>query len=181
MTKVTRDNLIVAGSLLAIVTSAVVLVYMPQNGKLRDLRTQIAREKLRLIESANQTAAVPAMLRQVEAMKRSYSNFDRRLPKRIELGGFLCEISENLVKEKLSNQLIEPRSPTRAELYHTLPIVLRFEGSYLALAGLLERLDVMERLTQVERFSIQASDKLGSKGEENLNIELLMNIYFTES
>lgn len=181
MSQATRDNLIIVGILLAALLGAAVLVYLPQRRQLQDLQSRIASQKLHLIDTAKKTSTVPHMVRQVEGMKKRYSNFDRRLPKRIELGGFLREISNNLSKERLSNQLIEPSSPSRAELFHTLPIILRFEGSYPALASFLKRLDRMERLTQVQKLLIHSNTRGGQVDSDSLSIELLMNIYFTES
>ena len=182
MKQATRDNLIVVGILTGIVTAACVAVYWPQNRKLKDLRARVEQEKRRLVETASKAGAVPGMLRQVQAMRKRYTNFDQRLPKKKELGGFLKEISNNLAEESLANQTIEPGTPRRENLFHTLPIVLRFEGPYLSLASLLKRLGKMERLTQVEKLSI--SDKASAKLDgvrKNLNVEVLMNIYFTES
>ena len=109
-------------------------------------------------------------------MKLQYKDFGRRLPKRRELGGFLREISGHLNQGDLSNQLIEPGNPSREELFHTLPIIMRFKGSYLSLAGFLQRIDKMERLTRVQTLKI-TREKQG----DSLDIELQMNIYFTES
>jgi Tfp pilus assembly protein PilO len=177
----TRDNLIVIGVLLAAVGVATAVVYVPQQRKLRALQAEISREKLKLAETAKQTAAVPQLIRQVDQMKKRYSNFGRRLPQQRELGGFLREISENLAQERLADQTIEPGSPTRAELFHTLPIVMRFHGSYLSLASFLQRLDEMERLTRVQRLVIRGSNTATAESTGKLNIEVLMNIYFTES
>lgn len=182
MTLKTRDNLIVVGILTASVGVATVLVYVPQWRKLQDARAKIALEQCRMVEDAGMAAGVPDLVRQVQAMKKRYSNFDHRLPKRKELGGFLREISSNLTEESLSNQLIEPGTPLRAQLFHTLPIVLRFQGSYLSLASFLKRLDHMERLTQVEKLSVQHKGGALPEGpDDNLDIEVQMNIYFTES
>jgi len=178
----TRDNLIVVGVLLAAVVAAAVLVYRPQRKELRELRTRIARQKIRLVENAGRASSVPSLLRHVQAMKKRYRNFDRRLPEQQELGGFLRQISSNLSEEEsLSNQLIEPGNPTRSRLFHTLPIVLRFQGSYLSLASFLKRLEEMERLTQIEKLSITSCAPAPEGTTQGVEIELLMNIYFTES
>ena len=121
---------------------------------------------------------VPQMVQQIEGLKRRYQGFERRLPRRKELGGFLHEITSVLASEKLHNQLTEPGSPKREAFFHTLPIIMRFQGSYLSLASLLKRIDGMERLTRVQKLSISrgSTDK-----QEDLNIELQLNIYFKES
>jgi Tfp pilus assembly protein PilO len=174
--------MIVVAIVTAAVGAATALVYLPQWRKLQDIRSKIALEQCRMVEDAGMAAGVPGLVRQVQGMKKRYGNFDRRLPKRKELGGFLREISSHLSEESLSNQLIEPGSPQRAQLFHTLPIVLRFQGSYLSLASFLKRLDHMERLTQVEKLFVQhKGGTLPEEAGDNLEVEVQMNIYVTES
>lgn len=183
MSQATRNNAIAMGIIAAVIGAVTVLVYIPQQRELNRLRTEISQEKVRISDNARICSAVPATLRQVQMLKKRYSNFDQRLPRQIELGGFLREISGDLAQESLVNQSIEPGNPRRSELFHTLPIVLRFRGTYLSLASFLKRLSDMERLTQVERITISGeSEQSSTPGEPwGLNIEVLMNIYFTES
>ena len=176
-----RDNLIVIGLLLAAAGVGTAVFYVPQQRELNGLRTEISRENLKLANAAKQTEAVPKLVGHVEQMKKLYSNFDRRLPQQKELGGFLREISGNLEQGTLANQVIEPGSPTQAELFHTLPIVLRFRGSYLSLARFLERLEDMERLTRVQKLVLRGGSGPTVGDPEKLNVEVLMNIYFIES
>ena len=128
------------------------------------------------LDETSEAAVVPRLFRQVHAMRAQYPNFQRRLPKRKELGGFLREITGQLSDDGLSNQLIEPGSPSREEFFHTLPIIMRFKGSYLSLGSFLERIGRMERLTRVQKLSITSA---GDSPDE-LDIELQLNIYFTE-
>jgi Tfp pilus assembly protein PilO len=119
---------------------------------------------------------MPPMIRQIESMKRRYNkDWDRRLPERKELAGFLREIASNLAQEDLSNEMIQPGNPSRSPLYNCLPITMKFEGDFLSLANFLRRVDGMTRLTRVEHLSIQRGDD-----HRKLPITLGMNIYFTE-
>ena len=182
MKETTRDSLIIVGVLLAVVVVASAAVYLPQRKTLSNLRVRIARQKVHLMENTKKTSSIPSLLRHVQTMKSRYHNFSRRLPEQQELGGFLREISANLSEEeKLANQLIEPGSPTRSRLFHRLPIILRFQGSYLSLASFLQRLERMERLTQIEKLSITPRSSAPAGETQSVDIELLMNIYFTES
>jgi len=178
MAHVNRDSLILAGLLVVFVTAAVVFVYLPQQRELRSLAAEIATKKRVLSANAQKVSVVPSLSRQVKAMKSRYKDFDRRLPRRTELGGFLREISGNLAAERISDQWIEPGTPAREELFHTLPIIMRFSGPYLSLASFLKRVDNMERLTRVQMLKVGTS---GDDENRNLTIELQMNIYFTES
>lgn len=177
MPVITKDSLIILLVLVGLLIGAVFVVYAPQGRKLDELRASIVTRQLGLSSDAVKASVVPQMLREVEKMKAQYKNFDQRLPKRRELGGFLREISQNMGNEDLTNPLIEPGNPTREELFHTLPIIMRFKGSYLSLASFLKRIDAMERVTRIKRLYI-ARDQ---KESDELDIELRMDIYFTES
>ncbi|MHC4985873.1 MAG: type IV pilus inner membrane component PilO [Planctomycetota bacterium] len=159
-----------------VIVAVVVLVFMPQQRELKRLKTELTTHERKLSADSQQASVVPQLLREVEAMRRRYKDFDRRLPKQKELGEFLRDISSHLAAESLSNQVIEPGSPKRSELFHTLPIVLRFEGTYLEMARFLKRLDEMERLTRVERLHLVRQPE-----SDQLEAELQINIYFTET
>jgi len=176
MGKLTRESWIIMALAVAIVAAAVAFVYRPQGQKLEELRTKIASVETSLQADSQKAAVVPELLRQIEAMKRRYKDFDRKLPKTKELGGFLAEITNNLAEENLAEPTIEPRNPAAEELYHTLPIVMRCRGSYLAVASFLKRIDRMQRLTRVHTLRINKQ-----KAEESLSIEMQLNIYYTES
>ena len=176
MQRLTPDNWVTLVILAAIVTAAMLAVYLPQAEELQALRHRMASLRLAMDADAKKASVVPNMVLEVDAMKRRYKGFDRRMPKRKELGGFLREISSILASEQLSNQLTEPGNPKREALFHTLPIIMKFQGSYLSLASLLERIDGMERLTRVQKLLVTKDRK-----SEDLNIEVQMNIYFKES
>ena len=170
-----KDTLVMLGLAAAVVIGAVALVFMPQSGQLKRLKTQITAQQSTLRAESEQASVVPELVRQVEGMKHRYKDFDHRLPKRTELGGFLRDIASHLDEQQLSNQSIEPGNPTRSELFHTLPITMRFRGSYMNIARFLQRLDEMERLSRVEKLQIGRDE-----GQQDLKAEMQINIYFTE-
>jgi len=171
-----REGIIMCGVVAAMALAGFVLGYLPSARKLDRIREDTVTVKTSLESDGGKAAIVPDLLRQVEAMKGKYKDFDRRLPRRQELGGFLREISGNLDQENLANQTIEPGKPLQEDLFFTLPIVMKFRGSYLSLARFLERIDRFERLTRVGRLAI-----LPGGADGILDITVQMNIYFTES
>lgn len=176
MRGLTRDSFIMAGIVLAMVAAALIFVHFPASWELDRIRNDMATEETALTSKADRTSIVPDLQRHINAMKSKHKNFHCRLPKQQELGEFLREISENLAVGNLTDQMIEPGQPLHEEFFHTLPIVLRFQGSYLALAHFLERIDRFERLTRVQRLSITTKP-----GESFLNVMVQLNIYFTAS
>ena len=159
MKRISKDGWITVVIVAAMIGAATLGLYLPQGRKLESIRTDIASRKLALESDAQRVSCVPDMLRHIQGMKQRYQGFDRRLPKRKELAGFLREISSILASERLTNQSTEPGDPSKEELFHTLPIKMKFQGSYLSLASLLERIDRMERLTRVQKLSVGRNPK----------------------
>lgn len=132
--------------------------------------------KRQIEADAAKAAVVPAMARDIKAMRQLYSkDWDRRLPQQKEQAEFLREISASLSQAKLFNQMIRLGQPTHGRLYNRLPITMEFEGEFLALARFLKQVDGMTRLTRIEELKIQPIH-----GSDDLSIKLGMNIYFTE-
>ncbi len=179
MRNAAKDSIIMLGILAAIIICAVLFVFIPQAKKLDEIRSQIAAEKTSLEADAQKVRIIPQMLRHIEAMKNRYNErWEKKLPRLKELGGFLREIGQNLEEADLSGKLIESGSPKKEELFHTLPIVMRFQGSFGALSKFLKRLDDMERLARIQKLNITADNK---HVPAKLDIQLQMNIYFTDA
>lgn len=173
--QISRDKLITIGLLLVILAGFAGGVFYPQYRKVRQLRHQIVQAEQKLQHDRALAETVPDLAREVEQLRRQHSNFDRRLPQQKELGEFLREISTTIAAERLTNQVIEPGSPTTGPLYNNLPIIMEFDGSFRGLANFLTQIDQMERLTRIERIRIEPSD------DGQLQVEMQLNIYFTES
>jgi len=185
-----KDSLVAFVLLVGGVGAAMAFVYVPQDRELDGLRQRIVTEKREIRKKTERAAVVPKLLRETSAMKAQYKNFDRRLPQQKELGGFLREISGLLANENFSDQVIEPGRPAREPLFNTLPIIMKFKGSYLSLGAFLDKINKMERLTRVQRLTIKAPALDGGPGPagraaearpDELDIELQLNIYFSAS
>jgi Tfp pilus assembly protein PilO len=162
---------------IGLVIAAVGAVYVPQARELKTVHTTIAAKKLALQDSAKKAAVVPQMMREVQELKSRYKDFDSRLPRSKELGGFLQEITAIQQDSTLVDPRMETGSPTSEELFNTMPIRIRLQSRYLALTDFLRRLNNMKRLTRVQRLMIMAPQKEG----DELSVELLLNIYFTKT
>jgi len=171
-----KRTLIAMAIAAGIVGLATLGVFLPQQHRLRKISARTDVQKRKLDGNAQQATVVPELAAEVDEMKGRFTDFDQRLPKKKELGGFLREISEYLTAANLTDQVIEPGQPTQSGLVHTLPIMMTFRGSFLDTGRFLNRLEGMQRLTRIERLSI-----LRTRGEGDLETELLINIYFTES
>jgi len=179
--RITKDIWIVVGILAAMICGAVFFVYRSQNHRLDEFRVQITAAQADVENQAKTIAIFPELAKQIKSMRARYRDFDRRLPGRQELGGFLKEISGHLGDDHFSDQLIEPGNPTQEDMFHTLPIIMRFRGSYLTSVDFFKRIEQMERLTRIQKLKISMNDPKDDRDDSMLDIELQLNIYFTES
>ncbi len=172
-----RDNLIVLGILAVIAITYFAVVYRPQSASAENISARTTEVKHLLESDVVQASRIPPMLREIEQMKHRYNDKDwgRRLPERQELAGFLSEIASGLSQEKLTIHLVQPGNPSQNPRYNCLPITLKFEGDFISLARFLKQIDGMTRLTRIERLMIQSDE-----GMKNIEVEMGMNIYFTE-
>jgi Tfp pilus assembly protein PilO len=171
-----RETLILTLVAVVIGGAGLAFGYLPCSRELDRCRQEAAGLQAALEADRKTAQGLPELLRQVETLKGKLQDFDRRLPKRQELGGFLRDISASLSRENLSNQAIEPGKPTQEDLLFTLPIVLKFRGSYASVARFLERIDRLERLTRVQKLSV-----VPAPSDDLLDVTVQMNIYFIES
>ena len=174
--RVPHDNAIVLGIVVTVTAGYLLVIHRTQSADLGEVRASTAECRRKLAADSAKADFAPSMAREIGVMKRRYNkDWDRRLPQRKELAGFLREISANLTEEKLSRPMIAPGDPSRGSLYNVLPITMKFEGDFLSLAGFLRRVDGMARLTRIEQLSIHPRPQ-----GDDLAIVLGMNIYFTE-
>ncbi|MDP6047468.1 MAG: type 4a pilus biogenesis protein PilO, partial [Phycisphaerae bacterium] len=117
--KIAKDTWIVMGILLAMIIGAMMFVYRGQGKRLEECKARVTAAEGTVNTQARTVAIFPELVKQVKSMRARYKNFDRRLPDRQELGGFLKELSGYLGDDNFSEQLIEPGSPTREDLFHT--------------------------------------------------------------
>ena len=176
--KITRESMVMVAILAAAVAASVLGVYLPQSRAMAGVEQQISDRRGMLQANAEKAAAVPQIARRVRDLMGRYNNFDRRLPRSQELGGFLKEISKIQSESNLSGGRMDTQNPVTGQLYNTMPITMRQTGSYLALAEFLRQINQMARLTRVQRMMIQASR---DGDPARLDIELVMNIYFTKN
>ena len=179
MEALAKGRLAVLGIMTVIVVVAMVFAFLPQQEKLGELQIQVQARQASLENANREAAVVPALCEEAELLRGRYQDFDRSLPHQQDLGEFLGQISHKVRQEGLHGHLIEPGNPISGDLFHTLPINMRFNGDYVSTGTFLRELHDMERLTRVQRLKISRDED--ASADAPLDIELQINIYFTES
>ena len=170
-----RNNWVALAFAGALLVAFLVAVADPQRQRLADTRQQVAEHRMQVAQDAARAEQIPRMREQVAELRQQLKGFDRRLPRQQEMGGFLKEISAAMQSGGLNEPAIQPGSPTSGELYNRLPILMRFESSFMDLVEFLDRLDGMTRLTRVEKVHVQPVADHGRR----VKVDMRVNIYLS--
>jgi Tfp pilus assembly protein PilO len=121
--KVPNDTWIMFAVLTAILAVFVLGIYLPQSRQMGTLQNQITKDREDIARDAGAVAVVPSLVRRVHELQVQYKDFDRRLPKEVDVGAFYRDVSASFTEEKLARPYMAIQSPVREELYTTLPTV----------------------------------------------------------
>ncbi len=165
------------GGLLALCVAAfLVLYWRPGLKEQESLRAEIARRQLELDANRDVGARLAAVSANVERTKLRLERFNRKLPRREELGQFVKEItnlSQSASLRRLSNQ---PGDVRRRDVFSERPIALSFEGNFADVFTFLRQAEEMQRLTRVKSLNVRSLD-----AQQGLvDVQVVLSIYFSE-
>jgi Tfp pilus assembly protein PilO len=150
--------------------------YRPRNNALDQLRARIASDQRELNANQSRVTTLPAVALEVDRLRVSLENFDRRLPRQPELADFLKNINQLSRQTALQKLSVRQEAPLRLDLFSEQPIVMRFEGDFQEVWSFLRQIETLPRLTRVRSVQLKGLDsKLGT-----VDVQLALNIYFTD-
>jgi Tfp pilus assembly protein PilO len=150
--------------------------YREENSRLSALNDQIAQARRDLAANTAQTQRLPAVVADINRLRSELAD-TKKLPKRLELGEFVRQITQlcqqrNLQKLECSLE----GAPHNGEEYREQAMTLKFEGDFKDVFEFLREAEDMQRLTRVSTITIHEVDLLTGTVQVNLSL----NLYFTE-
>jgi type IV pilus assembly protein PilO len=152
-------------------------LYRPGSQRLSDLQMQIDSKRRDVHSNRSQVQVLPDVMLKVTEMQAQLDRFDKKLPRQPDLSSFINDVTAASHQASLRNVAVNPGVPARHEGYAEWPIALRFEGDFNSAFAFLRRAEEMQRLTRVKTLKIQKASS-GKPGQ--VQVELSMNIYFSE-
>lgn len=150
--------------------------YRPMSNQLRDLRMQSDAKQRQLGMDQSRANTLPAVKLEVDALQLRLERFDKKLPRNLDLGQFIKDLTQISQQASLRKLLVQPGGSRRADLYSERPILLSFEGDFLSAYSFLRETETMQRLTRVRNLSIKSRDvKLGQ-----VEVQMALSIYSAE-
>jgi Tfp pilus assembly protein PilO len=150
--------------------------YRPQNARLRQLSQQIIGARRDLGLNSARAQGLPAVVADIAHLRAELSDV-KRLPRNLELGEFVTQITE--LSRRANLQKLEyslSGAPQPGEHYTVQPVTLKFEGDFLNVFDFLRQAEDMQRLTRVSSIAIHDSDLTSGA----VQVDVSMNLYFTE-
>jgi Tfp pilus assembly protein PilO len=150
--------------------------FSPSAKSLRAFKNQAASVK-KEIDSINQNELPPlkkgqAILSEVE---QDYSVFqekilkaEERLPVKEEFGSFLEQLFQAAKESEVDFFQISSKKETEFKNYIQLPVEIEVRSDFLKLGKYLEKIEGMQRITNIDRLDINGADPSGSLVEAKL-------------
>ena len=165
------------GSSIVLVSAAFYLFgYRPATLRMTELRAQIDLKSRELESNQRETAVRPRLEIEVADMKKRLARFHKQLPKQVEWGQFLNDITLLRDQAALRECHIVPTGAKPNDLFVEFPINVKFEGDFLSVFSFLRQMEQMQRLTRVRDLTVKAKEP----GSGLVDVSLSMNIYYTE-
>jgi Tfp pilus assembly protein PilO len=167
----------VLGTALVVLSAAFYLFgYRPATTRLADLRMQIDSKQRELESNQVRTKVRPYIEQEVNDSKRKLARFDKQLPRQVEWGQFLNDITLLRDQAGLRDCHIIPTGAKPNDLFVEFPIHVKFQGDFLSVFSFLRQMEQMQRLTRVRDLTVTAKQP----GSGVVDVSLSMNIYYTE-
>lgn len=167
---------ILGGVMIAMVAYFVLFSYLPQSSRLKSLSAGIQSKQRELSASQSRANTLPTVKVDLDKLRLSVDNYDKKLPRQAALGEFLKNITQLSAQASLRNLSVQPGLPRRLDRVSELPISMHFEGDALSVFAFLRQTEQMPRITRVQNVELHTLDpRLGT-----VEVQLAINIYFTD-
>src|SRR5215211_406224 len=171
-----RAQWVMGVSMLALSAGFYLFGYRPSTARLAELRTQIELKQRELMDNQTKTTIRPYVEQQVKESRRKLSRFDKQLPKQVEWGQFLNDITLLRDQAGLRDCYIVPTGAKPNDLFVEFPVQVKFQGDFLNVFSFLRQMEQMQRLTRVRDLTVKSK----TAGSGIVDVSLSMNIYYTE-
>jgi type IV pilus assembly protein PilO len=166
---------LVVGGILAAYVYLLMMPLWEEKGRhevtLQKLRTDL-RQKQQI--AANR----PKLEAEIQVLEKQLADALVRLPEEKEIPKLLTQVNTLGQQNGLEFLLFRPGAPAKKGFYAELPIDMRVEGQYHALAGFLDRVSKLERIVNVSDIKVTPlTAAQARKGDRTIVAELKATTY----
>lgn len=175
--------LIIAGFILLLIFGSFFLVFKPQMRSIRDYRSRGDSVEKKIFKAKAKIVRKPQLLAEIEEIKESLSQYEKKLPREKDIPVLLEELTEIVELAEIEFVSIRPQRTSSIEelagkggegAYLRLPIEIQMRCSFHDLERFLFRLEKTKRFVKVVTLEIK-----GGGSKENLKhaVKLIIEVY----
>ena len=163
------------GVAVAAVGGFAVVCYLPDRAQLAVLREQTDQtlEQIRKNEAAAKDLSA---IKSDVARLRDQITRSRQLPQQQDLSRFIIDLTSLSNANALQKFLYEPGIKRQQELCSELPISLKFEGTFTNVAGFLQQLEELPRMTRTRQLQVRCRDGIAGA----VDVQMVVSVFAGE-
>ncbi len=150
----------------------VLAFWLPNHLHEKRLHAELANAKQSLHVDNHSPEAMAGMMRQVTDLRTLTHQSQKYVPQTDELADLLRQLSIELYSQKVTGQEIQTGSIVHGDQYSVIPVTLRFQGSFPAVFGFLQRIESMRRMIRITRLELD-----GDAQRVNEPLAVLVELY----
>lgn len=170
-----RELLMIAAAL-AVPVLSWLLIFMPQQNRVEEMRSQIGHRKQMLDALRIETARYDDLERANSEIAERIRVLEGRLPSNKEVDQIVRQVSMLAVQAGLEPPGLKSEKPLTAAMYREQPLELSTRGSFDGFYSFLLELERLPRITRVPDMTLEQED--GETGE--MTAEFTLSIYFSD-
>lgn len=118
------------------------------------LYAKLAQADASLSGEGHRPEKLAGLVRQVADLQAVTHQSQKYVPQSDELAELLRQLSMELQAQRVVGQEIQTSAIIHGDTYSVIPVTLRFEGSFPAVYGFLQRVESMRRMIRITRLEV---------------------------
>ena len=172
--------------LLFLLFGSIFLIFRPQMRKIDDCRLRSEAIEKKIVDAKAKIAKKDKLLSEIEEIKESLVQYEKKLPREKDIPVFLEELTEIIESGEIEFISLRPQRMSPIEelagkdgegAYLRLPIEISMRCGYHDLEKFLFRLEQTKRFIKVVKVSIKGSTKSGKSFQSGHDINLTVEVY----
>ena len=171
-----KPNILVLSLIGAVTIAFGLCAVAPGHRRLSAARAETHQIESAMMAQAARIVAIDSLVAEVRELSEQTAHFDAAIPSEPDLGGFLTELTAILERNGLENQILQPRPARPAAVGEVFvqPVTVQCEGRFESLFNAWREVELMNRLTQVERLHVRGDPEHPGR----IRVEASLNVYY---
>jgi Tfp pilus assembly protein PilO len=128
--------------------------YIPLKRELRSIERNISSQRLVIAKGNADKKQLVQFEDQLNKLQNELGDYEEKIPDSMGLGEFLRQIADLMKKNKLQDQVVEPREEIKGEKFCSIPLRLQCKGTLSQIFEFYQNLQSMGRLIRIEDIKL---------------------------